>query len=313
MSANEAVTAIPQKIEESLSAFRNPANATETTYQAAVAKLANYEKALGISSDPSVPYGTRIDAVTQAAEKEVLTALPKQLSESEVSALSLDAISQATEQAQKALEKLTKLSAVINDETLSTLPSTEAATPMATAAGVYVELPDSRDGFAAHKAFIFSVPPSRGTVLDELKELLGKDAADQLVKDWGNRCDLNRRLEKTDVGIFLDSNNKARNRHYANRNDKTTQLEDFVATGKQFADDLALTLLCARVWKKFNDRDSLSEGEKDLYKKLKDGVIRSCSGALDIDGYGRLRAYDSYDGSGSDGWASSSRRSPELK
>jgi hypothetical protein len=313
MSAVEAVRAIPQKIEESLSALRNPANATETTHQAAVAKLKNYEKALGISSDPSVPYGARIDAVTQAAEREVLSVLPKQLSESEISALSLDAISQATQQAQIALEKLTKLSAVINDETLSTLPSTEAATPMATAAGAYVELPDSRDGFAAHRAFIFSVAPSKGTVLDELKELLGKDAADQLVKDWGNRCNLNQRLEKTEVGIFLDSNNKARNRDYANRNDKTTQEEDFAATGKQFAEDLALTLLCARVRKKFKDRDSLSEGEKDLYQKLKDGVIRSCSGALDIDDDGRLRANNFYARSSSYGWASCSRRSPELK
>jgi hypothetical protein len=81
MSVEQAVRNIPLKIEESLSALRNPANATETTYQAANAKLANYEATLGITSDPSVPYGARIDAVKKAAEKEVLTALPKPLSE----------------------------------------------------------------------------------------------------------------------------------------------------------------------------------------------------------------------------------------
>jgi len=39
MSAMQSVTAIPRKIEESLSAIRNPAEAAAATHQAAVAKL----------------------------------------------------------------------------------------------------------------------------------------------------------------------------------------------------------------------------------------------------------------------------------
>ncbi|MFN4896572.1 MAG: hypothetical protein ACK5GN_09240 [Pseudomonadota bacterium] len=183
----------------------------------------------------------------------------------------------------------------------------------ATATGVSADLPDTRQGFAPHHAYLFSVAPSKGTVLDELKTLLGEQAANRLATDWGDRCDLNQNLPETQVALFLDSNNKARNRDYADMSDKTTQEEDFKATGHQFAGDLAATLLCARIFKKAQDGGALSEGEKDLYQKLKDGVLRSCSGALDIDDVGRLRAnrfggsWDSYR------WALGSPLSPELK
>lgn len=53
MSAMQSVTAIRQNIEESLSAIRNPADATAVTHEAAVAKLEKYEAVLGISADPS--------------------------------------------------------------------------------------------------------------------------------------------------------------------------------------------------------------------------------------------------------------------
>jgi hypothetical protein len=176
-----------------------------------------------------------------------------------------------------------------------------------TPTGSYAELPDNRTGFKPHRAYLFLVVPSKGTVLEELKNLLGEEAANQLVKDWGSRCDLNQKLEVSKVALFLDSNNKARNRKYAALGDVTTQEEDFAATGNEFASDLAVTLLCARIYRKMKDNVALSEGEQDLYQKLKDGVIRSCSGALALDDIGRLRALNFFlVVSGSNMWASCS-------
>ena len=178
---------------------------------------------------------------------------------------------------------------------------------------ITAELPDDRAGFAPHRAYLFSVAASEGTVLDELKTLLGKAAANQLAKDWAGSCNLDQKLEATDVALFLDSNNKARNRKYADRGDRTTQEEDFKATGHQFAGDLAATLLCARIFRKVQDKVLLSEGEQDLYQKLKDGFLRSCSGALAIHDDGRLRAPVVLDRRRSGPWALGSPLSRELK
>jgi hypothetical protein len=151
-------------------------------------------------------------------------------------------------------------------------------------------------------------------VLDELKTLLGEQDANRLATDWGDRCDLKQKLPATQAALFLDSNNKARNRDYADRGDKTTQEEDFKATGHQFAGDLAATLLCARICKKVMDKVQLSDGEQELYQKLEDGVLRSCSGALVIPADGRLRAFSFFDGPWrSNSWALGSPLSPELK
>ena len=183
----------------------------------------------------------------------------------------------------------------------------------ATATGARADLPDSREGFAPHRAYHFTVAASKGTVLDELKTLLGEEAANCLATDWGGRCDLNQKLPETQVALFLDSNNKARNRDYADRGDKTTQGEGFEATGHQFAGDLAATLLCARIFKKAQGSEPLSEGEQNLYQKLMDGVLRSCSGALGINAYGRLRANDFRAYRHSLFWALGSPLSPESK
>ena len=190
------------------------------------------------------------------------------------------------------------------------LPESKIA---ATPTGTLVELPDDREGFAPHRAYLFSVAPSKGTVLDELIELLGKEAAEQLVLDWGDRCHLNQKLEATEVALFLDSNGKARNRDHADKDAKTTQEEDFTATGHQFAGDLAATLLSARIFKKAQGSEPLSKGEQDLYQKLKNGVLRSCSGALAVNDVGRLRAGRFNDGWRSVGWALGAPLSLESK
>jgi hypothetical protein len=115
------------------------------------------------------------------------------------------------------------------------------------------------------------------------------------------------------VSLFLDSNNKARNRENAKTDAKTTQEEDFQATQHGFADDLAATLLCARIYKKVMSQIQLSGGERELYEKLKAGVLRSCSGALGIDAIGRLRAVGFGGYRCSADWALGSPLSPESK
>jgi len=183
---------------------------------------------------------------------------------------------------------------------------------VATPTGARADLPDTREGFAPHRAYLFSVAASKGIVLDELEMLLGEEAATLLVIDWGDRCNLNQKLQATEVSLYLDSNNKARNRDYAPSDDKTTQEEDFTATKHQFAADLAATLLCARIVKKARVDEPLSEGERDLYQKLKVGVLRSCSGALVIIDNGRLRADRFFFGNRSSAdWALGSPLSPE--
>lgn len=209
-------------------------------------------------------------------------------------------------------------SGALDDKNATALANASDALPApkitATATGARADLPDSREGFAPHGAYLFSVASSKGTVLAELKTLLGEEAANRLAMDWDGRCDLNQKLPATQVALFLDSNNKARNRDYADRGDKTTQGEDFEATGHQFAGDLAATLLCARIFKKAQGGEPLSEGEQDLYQKLMDGVLRSCSGALDvIDDGGRLRARGFSGSRVSFFWALGSPLSPELK
>lgn len=192
----------------------------------------------------------------------------------------------------------------------------ERKTP-ATHKVAYADLSDTRKGFAPHRAYLFSVAPSKGTVLDELKTLLGKEAANRLAEDWKGRCNLNQTLPATQVALFLDSNNKARNREdaYADPGGKTTQEEDFNATGHQFAGDLAATLLCARIFEKFKKAQgnvSLSKGGRELYDRLHSGRLRSFSGALGIDD-GRLRADYFHDRGRPCGWALGSPRSRESK
>jgi hypothetical protein len=169
----------------------------------------------------------------------------------------------------------------------------------ATVEGVLVEYKDSRPGVTPHRAYVFRVEPSKGTVYDEIKELLGQEKADQLVKDWGDKCNLRQKLQVAmDVAIFLDSNDK----------DRDTQGEDFANAGTSFSNDLALTLLCARKLRKARAGNTLSAEEMDLKKKQEVGFIRSCSGALGIDVCGHLRVLSFFgDGHGHQcEWASCS-------
>jgi|GEM_PF-2652294 len=295
---NFLVQAIPGLMQESLSALSNSSKATKANVESTDQKLGQYEKALGITVVESATYGERIAAVAVIAAAAVTRALPAQFSHEYRATLSIEQLGQYSKDLTNALQLLTQLSSIIKDQ--------QMAEPLsrATPEGVLVQYEDSRPGVAPHRAYVFRVEPSKGTVYEEIKELLGKEEADQLVQDWYGRCDLNQKLEVAiDVAIFLDSNNKHRK----------TQEDDFKAAGTSFSDDLALTLLSARKLRKARDGEQLSEAEKDL-KQKQEGVIRSCSGALGIDAYGRLRAYIFFFGlSLPAGWASCSAPLPESK
>jgi hypothetical protein len=311
MNLEVPVQQLPAKIVESLSPLTKPSEATEETHAVAEKKLKAYEQALGITPKETDAFGTRVATVKTEAEQVCKQALPAPRTEEQMSSMTTVHCREQVAKLETAIEKAEQLQGILNEE----FPvNVKAALPEPTPTGTYAELPDSREGFGPHRAYLFSVAPSNGTVMDELKELLGEQAAQQLADEWGDKCDLNRRFEGGQVSLFLDSNNKARNRQFAETGAKTTQEEDFQATQHGFADDLAATLICARIYKKVMDKVPLSDGEQELYQKLMEGVLRSCSGALDIGDYGRLRAnYFFVDGRFSISWALGSPLSPESK
>lgn len=175
--------------------------------------------------------------------------------------------------------------------------------PSYSASGTLVELPDSRDGYQPHRAYAFSVAASQGTVLDELRELLGcEDEASMLAREWGTRCNLNKELRATEVVLFLDSNNKPRFRFNAKSVAETTQGSDLSATSHEFADPLATTLLSARTFEKFRSKRGVSEGERELYTRLHTGIVRCSLGGLGIRAGGRLGAFGVGGLSSQNGW-----------
>jgi hypothetical protein len=162
-------------------------------------------------------------------------------------------------------------------------------------AGLSAELPDSRDSnlqqgqtpYGPQKVYRFFVPAGKGTVDSQVRGLLNGDEVSSLT----GRFDLNSRLKgASELVNFRDSNNKARNRVYAVAGAKTTQEEDFQATGYTFADERVAVLFCARLVKKARglyldlakgpDRwessqanifNQLSEGEREILKQLRVG------------------------------------------
>ena len=174
--------------------------------------------------------------------------------------------------------------------------------------------PDARPGHGPHEAIVVTVTePRQIKVSDLLVELLGEADAAALIAQWGDRVDFSEDAPTSNsVVLFLDSNNKRR----------TTQEEDFKGAGLTFADDIQATIVCAVLVKKARDagldlsKDAstweqdqsaalsrLDPLQIDLLSKLHVGYVRSCSGALRVDGNGRLRAYDLDDRGYANIWA----------
>jgi hypothetical protein len=173
------------------------------------------------------------------------------------------------------------------------------------------EYPDDRHGVAAYPAIRFDLALSAGQpVAAFLKEQLGEPGAQTLINDWaelGVSIDGNAPLQNQAI-LVLDSNNKARARQ-TDRHANTTQEEDLKGAGLRVADDIQATIICAALVRKAIDagldrsstgtwgRSKLSEQELDLLTKLRDGAVRTSSGALVVNGRGCLRAafYSPYD------------------
>lgn len=172
--------------------------------------------------------------------------------------------------------------------------------------------PDLRPGVDHHAAIDYTVRVNREiTARNLLTELLGNDA-EILMIDWADRIDFTKQVPTTSsVALFLNSNYK----------DRYTQGIDFEKSGITFADDLEATIVCATLVKKAKDAGldlsqnfkswksnsealcKLTETEQALLSKLRDGVVRSRSGALVVADVGRLRANYFGDGSIPDRWA----------
>ena len=200
-------------------------------------------------------------------------------------------------------------------------PKRDAITGQLQAA--YQEYPDSRTGIAAHPAVCFDLqlPPGQ-SVAAFLQEQLGAADVQQLKEDWAARgvnLDYDAPLRSQAI-LFLDSNSKARNRQYAPRGAQTTQEEDFKSAALEgFANDVQMTLICAALVKKARDAGidltknsedwdvaatgKLKPEELDLLAKLRDGLVRTSSGALGVDDDGRLRAFFYYAGGVPGYWA----------
>lgn len=204
--------------------------------------------------------------------------------------------------------------------------------------GITVDLPDNRDKslspgatpFGPHKVSRFFVPAGKGTVENQVTKLLTEDEVKSLTANFN----LNGALPKlSELAYFWNSHDKARNRQYAHSADKTTQQEDFDATGYDFGNDRVAVLFCARLVSRARDLkldltkvpdhwansqaeifNRFSEGEREILKQLRTGVIRTFSGALILDGDGRLRAPGFFDDAGcSHDRAFGSPPSPESK
>jgi hypothetical protein len=173
--------------------------------------------------------------------------------------------------------------------------------------------PGNRPGIAAHPAIRFDLqlPPGQ-SIAAFLREQLARRGAKQLIEDWAARgvnlnCDAPSRNRAI---LFLDSNNKARNREYAAPDANTTQEEDLKGAGLAgFADDIQATLISAALVRKARDPGCApSASESALLTKLRDGIIRTRYGALLINGAGRLRANYLRTGSNPGRWAFGAER-----
>lgn len=194
------------------------------------------------------------------------------------------------------------------------------------------EYRDVADEGRIHPAITITLPLSTHQSSSAvLRELIG-ESSEQLLLDWGDNVDATTSPPlKSEVVLFLHSNNIARNRDVIIDEVKTTQEEDFInarsrsaENGLIFADDLQATLICATLLRKAESvgiplrgeaRNSwesgeivghgkLSKEEFEVLQRLRHGALRTASGSLYLHPDGVLRARCSFgDGASPDIWA----------
>ena len=170
---------------------------------------------------------------------------------------------------------------------------------------------DTRFLVAPHPALNFSVIEEREiSAADLLKELLGEEDADFLIKELRHYFDSTKCAPGSNkVAFFLDSDKKARDKKSKGLLERTTQEKDFQASGLEFADDLQAIIVCATLVKKAKDAgldltkgllywkndqseavSKLNEMELVLLGALSTGAVRSRSLDISIQADGRLHA-----------------------
>jgi hypothetical protein len=224
--------------------------------------------------------------------------------------VALNALEEALRDGTLSAEQLSQLETIASRVEAKAATNQKLAANMAAlgtidATAISIKYQDRRQGFGPHEAIDFNVTVnSREQARVLLVELLGNDAT-MLISDWGNRVNFDQETPTNNkVVLFTESNNKVRN----------SQHDDFKAAGLQFADDLQATIVCATLVNKAKEvglnlskaastwhnqqsaaLEKLSPSEVDLLTKLRDGVVRTSSGALNVFDGGRLRAELFYD------------------
>lgn len=152
------------------------------------------------------------------------------------------------------------------------------------AARVFTATPCSEPKLLAHGAIRYELRfPAGRDVQEVLSELLGPEDSKQLIAAWGGmNVQICGPVPEMSVAVFFPN---------SNGKDRKTQKADFKRAGLvMFADDVEMTLVCAALVQKARDAgidlirwqgtDTLSNEELVLLSKLRDGAIRTRSGAL---------------------------------
>jgi hypothetical protein len=226
--------------------------------------------------------------------------------------VALDALKEALNNGTLSPKYLARLEVILASAEAKNIRNSLQHMPLASLARpIAKEYQDIRKGYGPHQAIDYSVIIDREIKCSELLvALLGDKDASTLMSGWHPRVDFTANVPtEIQVTLYQESNNKARNRAQAHKNDTTTQLEDFQNSGLQFADDLQAMIVCATlvnkakvvglnlgsetsVWHKEHLKalGQLAPLEIELLIKLRDGFIRTASAALGIDIFGQIRA-----------------------
>jgi hypothetical protein len=254
---------IPTFVDQSLSALRHPLDVKAKAFSTAYDKLPLCERALGVTPKQSSTCGERATEVQKAAEHTVLAAITQALGGHQHHGATAAELEQQKQQTQEAIAKVRQL--------LSVLGASE---------GVSLEIQDSRAGVGPHRACLFVVPASKGTVHEELEGMFGAAVVKQLSKDLEGRCSLNQPSEETVVALFLDSDGKPLHKDEQDPRVKVSQQDELYWAGCEPTGSPAAALLVGRILNKLSGRNILSPAEQELWQRINDDLGVNCAGGF---------------------------------
>jgi hypothetical protein len=260
MTETSLLKAIPAFVDQSLSALRHPLEVKPKAFSVACDKLPLCERALGVTPKQSATCGERATEVQRAAEQAVLAAITPALGGQELHGASASELEQRKQQTQQAIEKVQQL--------LSVLGASE---------GIFVEIPDRRADAEPHRAYLFVVPASTGTVKEELQGTFGAAAVEQLGKDLEGRCSLDQPSEQTLVALFLDSDQIPLHKDEQDPSVKVSQRDKLYWAGYEPTSSPTAALLIGRIMRKLSERNILSPAQQELWQRINDDLGVNCA------------------------------------